>query len=438
MQNQADESTILELLDSAIHERSLPTQFDCIEDCIHTAITLDRVELANMLYEKLVNHYKQYFKEGAMASVYRERCLYLTKQNPQLTSIALPSHEEKKFKKIDGSLFTNKEFHFNIVQSPRLKKAEKAQKKDLYEDYHLKAYSEVPLQALSTLVTMKGHDLFAAKQNGEIDCYTTKRNALGTWQKTLGFPDRPVLFCPFTSTLKTESLMITPLKNLKISIISSHSKPPLCAFFTSYNEEEIPSYILEGTPKGVIIKHDLPHDKSGETSSKKEFSEQHNGAITALLALKKCAYSAARDRSLKKWDTATGNCLRRIEELEDAIQGLACFQDHLIGLLGKKLVRFELDKTPARTLTLFTLPSEKDEQWTSLTSFNDELLLAGTSKGQLKLYNARDGFNDPGNVSISNHPIKSIVNVDDKYVLIHHCEEDKSENVIILSKAKKD
>ena len=81
--------------------------------------------------------------------------------------------------------------------------------------------------------------------------------------------------------------MITPLKNLKISIISSHSKPPLCAFFTSYNEEEIPSYILEGTPKGVIIKHDLPHDKSLEKRQvKKSFLNNTMVPLQRCLPLK--------------------------------------------------------------------------------------------------------------------------------------------------------
>jgi hypothetical protein len=442
MLNQADESTILELLDSAIHERSLPTQFDCIEDCIHTAITLVRVDLANRLYEKLVDHYKKYFQEDPMANIYRQRCLHLTQENPPLTSVKLPlPNVEKKFTRVDGIKFANKKYFFTEVQSPRQKKAEKVHKKSL-EDYDLTYHSEVLLQASSSLVAMKGHYLLAAKQNGEIDCYRTKRDTLGTWRKTLGFPDHPVLFCPFTGGLETESLMITPLQKIKIGIISSQSMPPpLCAFFTADNEE-IPSYILEGTHKGALIKHDVPNDQSAGTpeiskQNKIEFSEQHNGAITALLALKKCAYSAARDRSLKKWNMVTGTCENHIEELEDVIQGLAYIQDHLIGLLGQKLVLFNLDIKPPRTLSLCTFPQEKGELWTSLTSFNNKLLLGGTNKGQLKLCNPRDGFNKMGNVDISRHPIKSVVNVEDKYVLVHHHEGDK-QNVIILSKAKKD
>lgn len=427
------------LLLSAVNEYSLPTQFDSIEDSIHTAIALNKITLANMLYEQLIYLYTNYLLDDSKAAIYYDRCLHLAKVNPQLESHKLPSpNAEKKFKRIDGLRLGKQKYFITEVQSPRQKKTEKVQKQDI-EDYRLTYYTEVSLQTSSPLVFMKGTCVLAAKRENEIDCYFIQKDSEGTWEKTLGFRGFPILFCPPTQSREMGSLRITELKHLKTSIISSLSNPSLCAYFAGHGDE-IPPYLLEGTRKGALIKYDLPNNTSEETpgiskQNKTEFSEQHKGPITALLALKKYAYSASQDRSLKKWDIPTGSCLNRIDELEDTIKGLAYFQGHLIALLPQKIVLFDLDKTPPTTLALYTLPQEKGESWTALTSFNDELLLAGTNMGQLKICNSRDGFNNAGNLSISAKPIKSLVNIDDKHLLIHHQAE--QDHIMILSKASK-
>lgn len=413
------------LLLETIAGYSPTTQFNVLSSCIETALEQEKQEQAIELYEMLEIHYKTFLAGTEYAHLFMKEFHNLAKKYPDL-----PSKKLDKDLMHSGNLtkviFNPEKYIITQVKSPR-KPSHSCQKSAWKNAINWQnPLATVPLSDTAYAFWLRGSLLLAANNNGEINCYDIKS---GKWKKTLKYPGKiPLIFSQDKLAVHNETLTGSVVDGT-VSILSSSEAPsPLCSLYITKKEGDM-SYFLQGNKNGTLILHDLTGKKNNS------FEDKHAAQITALLALPHVAYSGSEDRTIKKWNLKEKKCENTIEELEDTVGQFVLLKNNIIALMGpQKLIHCNLSEKPGTILPLFQVSNkEKNNALETITTFNDELLIAGCKNGQLKIFTYGNGFanirNIDRDVTIPS-PVKTLTNFDNEKLLVHYDDN----TVMIFSK----